>query len=177
MSVPRRSETLLTAEHLRRVLIYDPFTGLWKWREGGKGRPLEPDWWPGTLGGKPGRQYYAIGIGRWPRYAHRLAFLYMTGEWPKQEIDHVDGDRTNNRWSNLREADHSQNKYNTGLRGHNTTGFRGVYFRKNEGKWHARIKVGDRRVSLGLFSSPEEASIAYEAAAQEHFGDYYRRLQ
>ena len=58
-----------------------------------------------------------------------------------------------------------------------TTGFRGVYFRKNEGKWHARIKVGDRRISLGFFPSPEEASRAYEAAAQEHFGEYYRRLQ
>ena len=173
MSRPRRSETLLTAEHLRRVLIYDPFTGLWKWREGGKGRPLEPDWWPGSPVGKG---YLNISIGRLGYYVHRLAFLYMTGEWPKHQADHIDGDRTNNRWANLREATGSQNKYNTGRRSHNTTGFRGVYFRKNEGKWHARIKIGEKRVSLGIFSTPEEASRAYEAAAQEHFGEYYRRL-
>ena len=174
MSRPRRSETVLTTEHLRRVLLYDPHTGLWKWRESGKGRPKEPDWWPGTPIAKG---YLSITIGRLGYYAHRLAFLYMTGEWPKHQADHIDGDRSNNCWSNLRDATGSQNKYNTGLRGHNTTGFRGVYFRKNEGKWHARIKVGDRRINLGLFSSPEEASRAYEKAAQENFGEYYRRLQ
>jgi hypothetical protein len=174
MSRPRRSETVLTAEHLRRVLLYDPHTGLWKWREGGKGRPKEPDWWPGTLIAKG---YLSIAIGRLGYYAHRLAFLYMTGAWPKHQADHVDGDRSNNRWANLREATGRQNKYNTGVRRTNTTGFRGVFRHNQTGSFVARIKVGDKRVSLGSYASAEEASAVYEAAAREHFGEFYRRLQ
>jgi hypothetical protein len=174
MSRPRRSESVLTAEHLRRVLLYDPHTGLWKWKQGGKGRPKEPDWWPGTVTSQ--RKYLSVSVGRLAYYAHRLAFLYMTGEWPKEQVDHIDGDRSNNRWANLREATGSQNKYNTGRRGHNTSGFRGVYHHR-DGGWIARIKIGEKRVSLGYFATPEEASRAYEAAAQEHFGEYYRRLQ
>lgn len=176
MSRPRRSETVLTAEHLRRVLLYDPFTGLWKWREGGKGKPKEPDWWAGTLGGKLGHQYLSISINRLPYYVHRLAFLYMTGSWPKPEADHIDGDRLNNRWANLRQATVSQNRQNRGRLPHNTTGFRGVY-RHEDGAFVARIKIGDKRLNLGSFSTPKEASKAYEAAAAEHFGEYYRRLQ
>jgi hypothetical protein len=173
MTRPRRSETVLTAEHLRRVLLYDPYTGLWKWRQGGKGRPKQPDWWPGT----PNKfGYLTIAIGRLAYFTQRLAFLYMEGRWPKEEVDHIDGDRANNRWPNLREATRSQNKYNTGLRGHNTSGFRGVYHHR-DGGWVARIKTGEKRVSLGYFPTPEEASHAYETAAQQAFGDYYRRLQ
>ena len=171
MARARRSEAELTAEHLRRILLYDPHTGLWKWKERGKGKPLKPDWWPGT---KMAKGYYAIGISRWPRYVHRLAFLYMTGKWPSEEVDHIDGDRSNNRWANLREATHSQNKQNTGRRGHNTAGFRGVYHHR-DGGWVARIKIGEKRVSLGYFATPEEASRAYETAAAHAFGEYYRR--
>ena len=173
MSRPSRSETKLTVEHLRRVLIYDPHTGLWKWRQGGKGRPKVPDWMPGTPM-KVG--YLSIAIDRLAYYAHRLAFLYMTGEWPAEQMDHIDGDRTNNRWSNLREATGSQNKYNTGVRVHNTTGARGVY-RTKDGRFVARIKIGDKRVNLGSFSSLELASEAYEKkAAKEAFGLFYRKV-
>jgi hypothetical protein len=172
VSRPRRSETLLTAEHLRRILIYDPYTGLFKWRASGKGRPKVPDWMAGTLM-KVG--YLSIAIGRLAYYAHRLAFLYMTGDWPSEQMDHIDGDRTNNRWSNLREASGSQNKHNTGVRSHNTTGARGVY-RTKDGRFVARIKVGDKRVNLGSFDTTEQASEAYEKAAKEAFGLFYRKV-
>ena len=176
MSRPSRSETKLTAEHLRRVLIYDPHTGLWKWRQGGKGRPKVLQWMAGSLGGKPGHQYLSISIGRLPYYAHRLAFLYMMGKWPEPECDHIDGDRTNNCWVNLREATHTQSKQNKGTRKDNTTGFRGVY-RHEDGKFVARIKVGDKRIALGSFDTPEEASEAYERAAKESFGLFYRKVK
>lgn len=176
MSRPRRSETVLTAEHLRRVILYDPYTGLWRWRQSGKGRPKVPDWMSGTPGGKPGRQYLSIAIDRLPYYVHRLAFLYMTGAWPKHEVDHIDGDRSNNRWANLREATGSQNKYNTSTRGHNTTGFRGVYRTKNGHQFVARIKIGDKRIALGSFDTAEQASEAYEQAAKESFGLFYRKI-
>lgn len=174
MTRPRRSETVLTAEHLRRVILYDPDTGLWRWKASGKGKPREPGWWPGTL---TAWGYRNIAISRLGYFAHRLAFLYMTGAWPQHEVDHIDGDRANNRWGNLREATGLQNKYNTGLRGHNTTGFRGVYHHNQTGRWVARIKTGERRINLGSFATPEEASKAYEEAASQSFGDYYRRLQ
>ena len=173
MSRPRRSETVLTAEHLRRVLLYDPYTGLWKWCQGGKGKPKELVWFPGTVTGP--RKYLSIAIDRLAYYVHRLVFLYMTGAWPKHEVDHIDGDQTNNRWDNLREATRSQNKYNTGIRSHNTTGFRGVY-RHEDGKFVARIKIGDKRVNLGSFDTPQQASEAYEEAAKESFGLFYRRV-
>jgi hypothetical protein len=172
MSRPRRKEKELTAEHLRRVLLYDPYTGLWMWRQGGKGRPRVPDWMPGTLM-KVG--YLSISVDRLAYYAHRLAFLYMTGAWPKEQTDHIDGDRTNNRWSNLREATGSQNKQNKGIRQDNTTGFRGVY-RHEDGKFVARIKVGDKRINLGSFDTAEQASEAYEKAAKEAFGLFYRKV-
>ena len=99
----------------------------------------------------------------------------MEGRWPDPEADHIDGDRTNNRWSNLREADKSQNKYNTGVRSHNTTGARGVYQAK-DGRFVARIKIGDKRVNLGSFATAEQASEAYEKAAKEAFGLFYRKV-
>lgn len=176
MSRPRRSESGLTAEHLRRVLLYDPHTGLWKWRQGGRGRPKVLVWFAGTLGGKPGFQYLSISIGRLPYYVQRLAFLYMTGRWPDPEADHIDGDRTNNRWDNLREATRVQSKHNKGARKDNVVGARGVYYRSKEGKFHARIKIGDKRVSLGLFDTVELASEAYEKAAKEAFGLFYRKV-
>jgi hypothetical protein len=154
--------------------MYDPYTGLFKWRESGKGRPKVPDWWPGQ---KTHWGYFVIAINRLQFFTHRLAFLYMMGRGPQEDVDHIDGDRANNRWGNLREATGSQNKYNTGLRGHNTTGFRGVFRHNQTGKWVARIKAGEQRVNLGSFPTPEEASKAYEAAAKEAFGEYYRRLQ
>ena len=123
MTRPRRSETVLTAEHLRRVLLYDPYTGLWKWRQGGKGRPKQPDWWPGT----PNKfGYLTIAIGRLAYFTQRLAFLYMEGRWP------------------------------------------------TEGRWPALIRATHLPVS---FATPEEASRAYEQAAGQAFGSFYRRLQ
>ena len=104
-----------------------------------------------------------------PYYVQRLAFLYMEGRWPDPEADHIDGDRTNNRWSNLREATRVQSKHNTGTRADNALGMRGVY-RHRDGKFHARIKIGDKRVNLGLFATAELASEAYEKAAKEAFG-------
>jgi HNH endonuclease/AP2 domain len=174
MTRPRRSETVLTAEHLRRVLLYDPYTGLWKWRENGRGRSKVLDWRPGYLG-RDG--YPSIRILNRLYLAHRLAFLYMMGRWPRHELDHIDGDRANNRWGNLREATRTQNMKNTGLRATNTSGFRGVSFSQKYNRWEARMRLGDsKQVFLGYFATPDDASKAYEAAAKEAFGEYYRRL-
>lgn len=100
--------------------------------------------------------------------AHRLAWLYMKGEWPADEIDHRDGDPFNNRWDNLREATSGQNKQNSAVRKDSVSGVKGVRFDPSRGKWRAYIKVGGRQIYLGRFPSLEEAAEAYKTAKAKH---------
>ena len=104
--------------------------------------------------------------------AHRLAFLIHLGRWPEGEVDHADGDRTNNCWSNLRECSRTENNRNVGMPRTNTSGHRGVDRQKQ--KWRARMRVNGRKAFLGLFETPEEASAAYEAKAKQVRGRFYR---
>jgi hypothetical protein len=93
----------------------------------------------------------------------------MTGKFPEQEIDHIDGDGTNNRWENLREATRAQN--NANCRGYNKCGIKGVYQRGPS--WIAQISPnGGRSIHLGCFRTPEEAHAAYLAAAHKYFGEF-----
>jgi hypothetical protein len=116
--------------------------------------------------------YVLVGVDG-PQYlAHRLAWLYMTGAWPDAEVDHIDGNRANNAWSNLRLASRSQNIANSGLRVTNTTGFKGVF--KARKKFNAKITVNYKSVNLGNFDTKEEASAAYKRAAQAAFGEFAR---
>jgi hypothetical protein len=91
-------------------------------------------------------------------YAHRLAFLYMTGSLPPADVDHVNGVRNDNRWSNLRLATRSQNMWNVKR-------CTGAY--QQNGRWYASIKVDGKRRSLGGYSTKEDASAAYHAAVAE----------
>ena len=101
--------------------------------------------------------------GQW-RYAHRLAWFYVTGEWPKQEIDHANGDRDDNRIANLREATRSQNMMNTPKRG--------VCFHRGQQKWQASIRANGKRTHLGSFATEDEALEAYRLAASVMHGDF-----
>lgn len=94
---------------------------------------------------------------------HRVIFLMHHGHLPSL-IDHIDMDIENNRVDNLRDADKALNSWNRGIQSNNTSGFRGVSWNKNASKWHAYIKVNGKRRHIGLFETPEEASIAYEQA-------------
>lgn len=103
---------------------------------------------------------------------HRLAWLYMTGEWPKHVIDHIDLNTGNNCWNNLREATRSQNQQNHPMHKNNKVGFKGVTrFQKG---YRATIKVRGKQKHLGCFSTPEEAYSAYAKAANELFGEFAR---
>lgn len=110
-----------------------------------------------------GRQYVA----------HRVAWLYVTGEWPRYEIDHADMDRSNNRWSNLREATKSQNAANAHHR-NPKSGLKGAYWRKEIRKYAAKIWEGDKLRHLGVFNTAEEAHAAYCAAAKAKYGEFAR---
>lgn len=152
----------ITQEELKRILRYDARTGIFTWRvrRGGTARV-------GSVAGTRDTYGYvqitAYGI---LYLAHRLAWLYMTGEWPAFEIDHRDRMRHNNIWSNLRPADRAISGQNRGkASSKNTTGLLGVSH--SHGRFCARISVGGRSRFLGDFDTPELAHAAYMAAKRE----------
>lgn len=154
----------LTAQRLRDLLDYDPDTGVFTYRVNHGLMKA------GTPAGCPmKRGNHSIGIDR-RRYAtHRLAWLYMRGEWPHGEIDHVDGNPLNNAWANLREVNSAQNKQNQRrARVDNQSGFLGVHFhgpdKYGRARWRARIQLAGRSIHVGLFATAEEAHAAYVEA-------------
>ena len=104
--------------------------------------------------------------------AHRLAWFFVYGEWPQKQIDHINGNKSDNRISNLRLATASQNLSNKGITKSNTSGYKGVSFNRTKKKWMASIKVNKKSINLGYFLTPEEASEAYKAAAIKHHGEF-----
>jgi hypothetical protein len=120
----------LTADRLRELLEYDPETGVFRWKEA-----RAPNAKAGDEAGFIHRDGYRyIRIGQRQYAAHRLAWLYVTGEWPASHLDHRDMERTNNSLGNLRPASHSQNQANRPKQANNTSGFKGVYWQARSGK-------------------------------------------
>jgi hypothetical protein len=119
-----------------------------------------------------GRIY--IMINKRPYYASRLAWMYVHGDMPILEVDHIDCDPLNNSISNLRLATRSQNLANTRKKAGRTSKYKGVYWQKHTQKWMARIQVKGKSLYLGIFDSEEEAHAAYCKSAKEHFGAFAR---
>jgi hypothetical protein len=103
---------------------------------------------------------------------HRLVWLYHNGCWPSKFLDHIDGDRENNRIENLREASRTDNNRNVSRQRNNTSGFKGVSLMKRDNVWIAQITVNRKNYYLGRFSTPEEAYAAYCKAAKELHGEF-----
>ena len=103
-------------------------------------------------------------------YAHRLAWLYINGIWPKTRIDHENRNHDDNWIGNLREATNGQNAMNSRINSNNKSGFKGVSWAKSRGSWVSRIYFGSKLFHLGYFDSPKEAGIAYKKKAVELFG-------
>lgn len=153
---------MITQEELHKLILYDPKTGLWKWLVRDTNRKAK-DWFEGT---KTKLGYRSFQIKAKSYMAHRLAWLYMTGEWPSNEIDHKNRVRHDNRWENLREVTKNVNMQNQATpHKNNKSGYLGVQLRKN-GKYYAEIKYDKQRVFLGVFLVPEEASAAYLQAKE-----------
>lgn len=166
---------LLSADHLRESLDYDPETGAFAWRRRAN---MDARWnnrFAGTMAGTINAAgYVTITIDRVRYTGHRLAWLYVHGAWPPHQIDHINGDRADNRIANLRPATNTENARNATIGKNNTSGFKGVSFHKKAGKWSASICVDRRTRHLGLFETPEAAHEAYVAAAELAFGQFAR---
>jgi hypothetical protein len=156
----------LGAERLRELLDYDPLTGVFTWRVRLSNRA--------PVGSSPRRKaitgYMRVRVGGRLYLAHRLAWLHVHGKWPDDEIDHINGDRADNRIANLRDVNSRQNKENRRAAQSNnkSCGLLGATWRKNERKWAGQITVRGRISHLGYFDSAEEAHAAYIAAKRVH---------
>lgn len=154
------AKAILTAERLRDVLDYSQDTGsfVWKVQSGSRGIPGSIAGTLHCLG------YRTISVDGKRYKEHRLAWLYVYGQWPVGEVDHIDGCRNNNRISNLRDVSKSTNQQNLRCaKAHNRSGLLGVSRRKSGG-WCARI-------TIGTYDTPEEAHAAYlDAKRRLHAG-------
>lgn len=159
---------MITQEYLKEKLHYDPetgiFSGLSLYRN--KTRMIN------TRAGSTGTdRYVKIRIDKKYYQAHRLAFLYMTGEIPKL-VDHKNRNITDNRWCNLRPVTDSQNQMNQKIMSNNTSGYRGVVWNKNTRKWIAQLTINRKVNYIGSFDCKHHAFCEYVLLARKHFGEF-----
>jgi len=177
------NKPLPSADHLRECFMYDPETGVLTWKERPREHFAADHAWrrfnvkhaggaAGWVADKKG--YRRVTVNCCDYKVTRVVWKLMTGEEPPHEIDHKDRDCANNRWSNLRAATSRQQSYNR-LRTDNSTGYRGVA--PHGRKWRAMIKLDGVSWASSYFDTPEEASTAYEKAAERLHGEFYRKPQ
>ena len=160
---------IITHTQLKEVLEYDPDTGLLKWLVT-RGRVKA-----GYVAGRCRPDgYVTIKVDGRDYLAHRLAWLWTTGLWPLDEIDHKDGNPNNNRWSNLRQATSRQNHYNSRRMTRNVSGVKGVLWVAAEQRWVARVRAPDGRSHTKRCLSKEDAAAFYKARAEELHGEFVR---
>jgi hypothetical protein len=160
----------LTIERLKELLTYNPETGVFVWNKNGKGRYMRAG---AVAGSKHCAGYVQIHHGGNSYLAHRLAWFWVHGEWPS-EIDHANGDRTDNRLENLRLCSRVENTWNMKTPKTNKSGFKGVSFFKPRKKWRATIKIDGKAKTLGYFNDPALAHQAYVDAITKHRGEFAR---
>ena len=147
----------LNAEYIRSRFEYDPESGVLSWKSSNKRWMQKP---AGCVHkGNAGKVHLRVTLDKDGVYAHRIIWVWMTGEQP-ETIDHIDGDGLNNKWSNLRSVKFSDNAKNQKKHVTNTSGYAGVTYRKDSGKWRARLMVDGKSISFGAFPTPEAANNA-----------------
>lgn len=159
---------MITQDRLKELFDYDQITGIltWKYTRGGRVK--------GTVAGTKRKDgYIVICIEKRFYLAHRIAWVCVTGELPVRLIDHINGDPSDNRICNLREATDAQNSANAKIQSNNSSGIKGVCFNKSKNKWMARIDINRRTVHLGYFVDKEEAGEFYDLVARTVRGEFH----
>lgn len=157
MTQSKSPSLAMTADSLRSQIHYDPDSGIFH-RIGSDARVGSV--WTAHSGGK----YLRISIHNFQYPAHRLAWLYVHGAWPKSHIDHINGDSLDNRLANLRDIDPIANAKNAALYKTNKSGHVGVSWHRRVAKWVAHINVSGTQVNLGYFEKLKDAVSIRQAA-------------
>ena len=145
---------MLTQQRLLELLDCDQSTGLFRWKDGRVDR--------GSFGGyRQSDGYLQIKIDGKFYVSHRLVWLVAHGEFPKNQIDHINRDKKDNRISNLRDVKPFENMQNVGMKKHNSSGFKGVSWEKSVKKWRSQLCVNGRRIHIGYYDNPIDAGGAY----------------
>ena len=139
-------------EYLKEYLIYDPDNGkfFWKKESLNKARKVGEE-----AGSYAGNGYSIICVENKRFSGHRLAWYFYYGEWPDFHIDHMDGDKQNNKINNLRKSNPSVNMKNRGLNKNNTTGYSGI--QKSRNKWRVRVRIDGKLLNFGTYDNIEDA--------------------
>lgn len=162
MPLPHNRNMELTADRVREYLIYDPDTGMLIHRvRPGRMRKGQPATRRDNYG------YLNVSIDGRSYKAHRIAWLYVHGRWPTEQLDHINGVRDDNRIENLREAGYQENGQNRAVQRNSTSGHHGVCWIAAKGRWRAQIARAGKRYHLGYFDTAIEASQAYANAKAE----------
>lgn len=163
-----KPEQSLDVKQLFNYLSYNPDTGLFTWMMNTTRSKLVG----GIAGNANKRGYISIWINSLQFSAHRLAWAMSNGEWPLLDIDHINGNKSDNRICNLRHASRSENMFNRGKNKNNSSGMKGVTFCKGTGRWRAQMMINRKAMTIGRFDSIEEASAAYFEKAKELRGEF-----
>ncbi len=169
MRVAKDIHSGLTGSELETLFSYIPETGefIRKTAIGG--------FYPGTIAGSKNDQgYVKLRIHGHNISAHRLAWVWMSGKWPANEIDHINGVRDDNRIENLREATVTEQCRNVKKYSNNTSGYKGVNWSPQFKRWEARIRINGRLHLIGRFKDVGLAAEAYQQRAAKEFGEFVR---
>jgi hypothetical protein len=157
----------ITLEYINEYLTYDASTGnLYQ-------RKKRPKIQVGALAGglnRKGYRYIQLDGRKYP--AHHIVWVIETGIFPKKQIDHIDGNKLNNKFSNLREVTNKQNTENRGKQRNNKTGYKGVSFNNRLKKYVAQIQHNNQPIYIGIYATAYDAHLAYETKAKELFTHY-----
>ena len=161
MTINKEKEKQFSIEYLKNRLDYNSETGVFKWKFKNVNQP-DDKIFNKLFGGKiifskNHNGYLQIKIDKKSFLIHRIAYLFMTGEWPNGQIDHINGDRVDNRWDNLRVVNNEENQKNQKIYSNNTSGVIGVSWCETKNKWKVQISGNKKRIYLGLFKNFNEA--------------------